>query len=177
TTKKGYFASNREDGMGSDDIYGFLESKPLDFNCYSNLKGIVKDEKTKEIIADAVLNITNANGEIIGKGISDSEGNFDLNSSCEKGTYTIITLKEIYAEATTAVELGTSLEINDIEILLISNFAPADLGADLAKKLNLEKIYFDFDQSYIRKDAQAIMEKVVAYLNQYPNTKIRIGSH
>ncbi|MBO0590027.1 OmpA family protein, partial [Cellulophaga sp. E16_2] len=36
---------------------------------------------------------------------------------------------------------------------------------------------FDFDQSYIRKDAQAIMEKVVAYLNQYPNTKIRIGSH
>ncbi|AIY15082.1 OmpA family protein [Cellulophaga baltica] len=177
TTKKGYFASNRENGIGSDDIYGFSESKALDFNCYSNLKGIVKDEKTKEIIADAVLNITNANGEVIGKGISDSEGNFDLDSSCEKGAYTIITLKENYAEATTAIEIGTSLEINDIEILLISNFAPADLGADLAKKLNLEKIYFDFDQSYIRKDAQIIMEKVIAYLNQYPDTKIRIGSH
>jgi outer membrane protein OmpA-like peptidoglycan-associated protein/Tol biopolymer transport system component len=177
TTKKGYFASNRENGIGSDDIYGFSESKALDFNCYSNLKGIVKDEKTKEIIADAVLNITNANGEIIGKGISDSEGNFNLDSSCEKGAYNIITSKENYEEATIVVEIGKSLEINDLEILLVSNLTPVDVGADLAQKLNLEKIYFDFDQSYIRKDAQAILEKVIAYLNQYPNTKIRIGSH
>ncbi|WP_165750293.1 OmpA family protein [Cellulophaga sp. Z1A5H] len=177
TTKKGYFASNREDGMGSDDIYGFLESKPLDFNCYTSLNGSVKDMNTKQTIADAVLNITNANGEVVGKGISDSTGNFDLDSTCDEGTYAIVASKENYDVGSTSFKMTSTTDINDLEILMTSNFTPADLGADLAEKLNLEKIYFDFDQSYIRKDAQAIMEKVVAYLNQYPNTKIRIGSH
>src|SRR5690606_10477361 len=38
-------------------------------------------------------------------------------------------------------------------------------------------IYFDFDKSNIRKDAQVELEKLLAALNQYPNLKIEIRSH
>jgi outer membrane protein OmpA-like peptidoglycan-associated protein len=177
STKKGYFASNRGEGMGSDDIYSFLETKALDFNCYTAIEGMVKDEKTKEILPGSVLTIKNSKGEVIAKGIADSEGNFNINSSCEKGSYMVMGTKENYEEGSLAFKVLDSKGINDLELLLASNFTPADLGSDLAKKLNLEKIYFDFDQSYIRRDAQVIMEKVIAYLKQYPQVKVRIGSH
>ncbi|MBU2996838.1 OmpA family protein, partial [Cellulophaga baltica] len=84
---------------------------------------------------------------------------------------------ENYEEGSLSFEIIDAKGLKDLELLLASSFTPADLGADLAQKLNLEKIYFDFDKSYIRRDAQVIMEKVIAYLKQYPEVNVRIGSH
>ncbi|MBU2997236.1 flagellar motor protein MotB, partial [Cellulophaga baltica] len=98
STKKGYFASNRAEGMGSDDIYSFTETKALDFDCYTAIEGIVKDEKTKEILPGAVVSIKNAQGEVVAKGIADSMGNFDMDSACEKGAYIVMATKENYEE-------------------------------------------------------------------------------
>ncbi len=38
-------------------------------------------------------------------------------------------------------------------------------------------IYYDFDQSYIRPDAEPELEKLLALLNENPTIKVEIGSH
>ena len=48
TTKKGYFASNRNQGKGGDDIYSFIETTPLNKTCDGTLEIIVLDETTLE---------------------------------------------------------------------------------------------------------------------------------
>lgn len=176
-TSKGYFASNRKEGVGSDDIYSFTENIPLNFSCITTLKGIVKDEKTNEILPDARLTVLNSNGEIITQGMSDSQGNFTLEGDCTEGDYTIVATKADYKENKFNFTNQGGAEITNLEIALKSSIDEAAMGDDLAKKLNLEKIYFDFDKANIRRDAQVVLEKVVAYLKQYPNTNIQIGSH
>lgn len=47
----------------------------------------------------------------------------------------------------------------------------------MAKALSLRHIYFDLDQSKIRKDARVELEKIVEVLVQNPTIKIEIGSH
>jgi outer membrane protein OmpA-like peptidoglycan-associated protein len=177
STRKGYFASNRKDGLGSDDIYSFVENTPLNFSCITMLRGIVKDEKTNEFLPDARFTVLNSNGEIITQGMSDSQGNFTLEGDCTKGDYTIVASKTDYKKTTINFTNKGEAEITNLEIALKSSIDEAAMGDDLAKKLNLEKIYFDFDKANIRRDAQVVLEKVVAYLKQYPNTNIQIGSH
>ncbi|MDP5062494.1 MAG: OmpA family protein, partial [Maribacter sp.] len=48
---------------------------------------------------------------------------------------------------------------------------------DLAKYLNIEPIYFDFDKYFIREDAKISIEKVLAYLNEYPSVNVQVRSH
>lgn len=176
STKKGYFASNRKTGMGSDDIYSFQETKALNFECGVSVTGIVKDIKTKEILPNAKVKISNNLGETVAETMSDSNGEFILDEVCKKEGYTIVASKTDFNEETMSFSLS-DLKNNNIEMLLSSNVPEFGPGSDLAQKLNLEKIYFDFDKSNIRRDAQIIMEKVVAYLKQYPEAKIKIGSH
>ena len=51
------------------------------------------------------------------------------------------------------------------------------MGTDLFKLLNLKPIYFDYDKSNIRPDAQIEIQKVINYLKEYPTVKIDVRSH
>ena len=48
---------------------------------------------------------------------------------------------------------------------------------DLAKILDIPIIYFDFDKSNIRYDAEIELQKVLVVLNKYPTMTIDIKSH
>lgn len=43
--------------------------------------------------------------------------------------------------------------------------------------IELKKIYYDFDQSYIRSEASVELDKLVALLNKYPTMEIELSSH
>jgi outer membrane protein OmpA-like peptidoglycan-associated protein len=51
------------------------------------------------------------------------------------------------------------------------------LGEDLAKKFNINPIYFDLDKSDIRPDAAIELDKIVQIMNAYPDIVIELGSH
>jgi outer membrane protein OmpA-like peptidoglycan-associated protein len=53
----------------------------------------------------------------------------------------------------------------------------APIGTDLAKYLSIKPIYFDFNKSVIREDAQEILKKILAYLDEYPDAKVEVRSH
>jgi outer membrane protein OmpA-like peptidoglycan-associated protein len=51
------------------------------------------------------------------------------------------------------------------------------IGDDLAKKFNINPIYFDLDKSDIRPDAAIELDKIVDIMNAYPDIVIELGSH
>jgi outer membrane protein OmpA-like peptidoglycan-associated protein len=61
----------------------------------------------------------------------------------------------------------------------IYNFKEIEYGCgdDLAKKLELNTIYFDLDKSLIRPDASVILDQVLDVMNRNPSMKIYIRSH
>jgi len=175
-TKKGYFSSNRTNGKGSDDIYSFREEKPLDFECTRAIAGVTKDEKTGTTIAKARVVVYDDKNEKVYETVSKNDGSFILEGNCNDGNFVVIGDKETYEQGTTNFKSENGADLGSI-IVLLKAIEKAPTGTDLANYLELEPIYFDFDKWNIRADAAIGLKKVIAYLNEYPSQKIRIGSH
>ncbi|MFS4491365.1 OmpA family protein [Maribacter sp. 2308TA10-17] len=175
-TRQGYFASNRINGRGSDDIYSFLELRPLDFECLKDIAGIVKDKKTGAMLSNTNIVVYNDKGQKISKTLSKNDGTFTLKGKCNEGNYQVVGEKATYEKGMANFENKNGSPVERIELLL-SQIEEAPTGTDLAKYLKLEPIYFDFDKSFIRADARVILEKVLAYMRRYPSAKVDVRSH
>jgi len=154
-TKKGYFASNRADGVGDDDIYALTELKATDFECYSNLSGIVKDKKTGAIVVNAIVLLLDQDNQEVAETVSGSDGKFILKSDCSNQEYQVVASKVDYERDLVNINNNGELDVPLIELLL----AKEDGGA------------------YIRSDSKKILDKIIAYMNAYPEAKIQVRSH
>ncbi len=180
TSREGFFTSNREGGNGFDDIYGFKELKPISTQCIQSVNGIVRDKNTRQIIPGAKVILMSDSMEVLVETFSDEKGYFDLGEiECEK-TYTARASKEKYS---IAEETFTSTAELDLALALEMNLTPkvvepiVAIGTDLTELLNLDPINFDYDKSFIRPDAAAILQRVVNYMERYPSVKIDVRSH
>lgn len=176
STKKGYFASNRAGGMGSDDIYALTELKALDTRCFVNLSGVVKDKETNVIIQDSTVELLNENGDTKDTAQSDEGGSYSLKATCDETDYVLVASKEGYESQRKTVSHHDS-DLSNIVLYLVQEDNGAPIGADLAKYLGTNPIYFDFNTSYLRDDAKMVLEKIITYLNTYPQAKVEIRSH
>lgn len=175
-TKKGFFASNRKGGMGDDDIYALSEIKPIETRCFFDLEGIVKDGVTGKVIENSAITLLSQNGSVLADSKSDIEGRFTLQVACDQIDYITTASKETYVP-TRKYTSSQGSEASYLTFLLdpIDTGAPA--GTDLAKYLNIKPIYFNLNRSNIRKDAEVVFEKILKYLNTYPEAKIEVRSH
>ncbi len=178
TTKKGYFASNREGGQGDDDIYSFVEMKPIQWTCEQEIIGVVKDSKTNEILTGAQVKLFDNNNKELENTYSNEEGKFRFKSllECDE-VYFVRASKKDYNSAEVLMPKQEEAGLRSTVVLLEKEEIPFEVGDDLAKILNIPIIYFDFDKSNIRPDAAAELEKVVAVMKQYPTLKIDVRSH
>ena len=174
-SKKGFLSSNREGGQGSDDIYKFLETKPI--WCEQSLFGVVTDEETKELLPNTKLTLYDDKFNIVKETVSDTQAKYEfLEVACSKKYYVRAT-REKYETKETAViiqkESGTT-EMN-IELKLIE--CKVKIGDDLANCFKINIIYFDLDKWDIRPDAAIDLAKLLDVLEQNPSMKINIRSH
>lgn len=176
-TKKGFFASNRDGGQGDDDIYSFKENKVLDLTCHTKIAGVIKDQETGALLANAEVVIYNSANEIITKGITGTDGAFDLEGNCANGDYKLVASKEKYNQGDKIFATVDAKDTMDVELSLEETRRAAPIGTDLAKYLDIVPIYFDFDKSFIREDAKVSMEKVLAYLREFPEVHVQVSSH
>ncbi|MBT8293656.1 MAG: OmpA family protein [Eudoraea sp.] len=173
--KRGYFASNRADGMGADDIYGFLETRPLVFECLQPITGTVRDKISNEVLVGATVKVINENNEEVLSAITDNEGNYTLSCDCNQGNF-------VRAQTQGYIPAEEYLPISDgkpmiIDFYLEREIVEAGFGDDLAKLLQLSTIYFDFGKYDIRRDAEIEIQKVIAAMEKYPSLKIKANSH
>ncbi len=174
-TKKGYFASNRPGGRGSDDIYSFVETKPLITKCDGSLKSIAIDESSGKVLPDANVTIKDDLGIVLYSGKTDGEGIFETVLDCADKEYTIIVEKEDYDTISKIIATNRN-NPNLSETLRLKNNLP-EKGIDLAKLLNLKPIYFASNKALILGKTAKELDKVVVYMKEYPSIKIEIGSH
>ena len=174
-TRNGYFASNRENGVGEDDIYSFVETKKLEFDCIKPITGTVRDKISNEVLVGATVKVIDENNEELASAITDSNGNYSITIDCNKGNFVRATMQGY-------VPSEEYLNISDSKPLIVDFYLERDTvtagyGDDLAKLLQLSTIYFDFDRYNVRPDAEIEIQKVIAAMEKYPSLKLKVTSH
>ncbi|WP_340076725.1 OmpA family protein [Leptobacterium sp. I13] len=172
----GYFASNRDGGVGSDDIYFFIETIPLVTQCEQVVTGVITDKNRKTPIPNAQVLVINTKNELLQTVVTDSEGTYKVTIDCTQDHFMRAT-KETYTPSETLVSASYGTDTLTINFELEKETVTAGIGDDLAQLLQLKPIYFDFDKAKIRKDAEIELEKVVAAMEKYPSIKIDIRAH
>jgi outer membrane protein OmpA-like peptidoglycan-associated protein len=162
--KRGYFSSNRPGGKGNDDIYSFYSR-----DCAQIIKGITRNKESNEILSDVLVKLMDAGGKLISEINSNENGEYEFETNCNKKII-VLGSKSSYLDD----KFEISLDDKD------GNITNKDLFLDSLIKGNqivVNPIYFDFDKSNIRTDAEYELEKVIDILRLYPNMIIKIESH
>ncbi len=169
----GYFASNRKRGLGSDDIYKFNQ----EIACAIIADGVTLDKDSNEPIGGVTVELIDKDSNVINSTVSDDEGNYKFESTSCEDQYIVRGIKEDYNgdEKLFNTPNVSGTVSNNLYLELAKK--PLKVGDDLAKVLDLNPIYFDFDRFNIRRDAALELEKVVAVLNEYPAMFIDVRSH
>ncbi len=168
----GYFSSNRAGGEGSDDIYYFELIPPVIEECTQYVKGKVMDKITFKPVQGAVVVLKSEAGVVLKEVETDVYGWFDFVINCEDN-YHLTATKEPYettekyflASDTNGITVNLVLEMNEF----------VNVGDKLL--ININPIYFDFDDAQIRIDAAYELNKVIAVMKKYPTLIIESGSH
>ena len=163
----GYFASNRDGGVGSDDIYAYNRVLPL------KVEGTVTDLINNKPVEHAKITLFDANNNQIAYLVTDENGYYEINIDRD-ADYKIIGSQTKYVDdsktftsknlAKTTTSITADLSLNPVQDIII-----------LAE---LNTIYFDFEKYNIRHDASSELDKIVNMMqNEYPKMVIRIEAH
>lgn len=183
TGMKGYFSSNRAGGKGNDDLY-FLKIKHVPVI----IRGVIKDRDTKDVLADANISVVNESGNTILTSITRNDGQFEF--EVNKGQeYIINVTKEFYFENEKSVGTSTLRPNDEVfsEIFLeqkieetTDNITPKSMEEEdgvALQVVEIEYINYSLDKTDINPDAAVTLNKLIAFLKEFPDLEIRIESH
>ena len=172
----GYFSSNRNGGVGDDDIYSFLQLEDIREKCDILLRGTITDKDSGTNLSGAKVTLYDTKNEILNSVVVDSIGEFTFTIECNKDYF----IRGEMIDYTSVEKLVTTPKKSDtitVNLQLNKNIKTATIGKDLGKILDLKPIYFSFNKFTIRKDAKTDLAKVIEVMNEYPSMKIDIRSH
>ena len=173
-TGTGFFTSNREGGKGYDDIYTLKELRKL--KCEQILEGTITDPKTGQPLPGAKVSLFSNDFKFLKEVLADQKGVYSFTVECGE-IYYIRAEKEDYLTKETKVTIDKSSGKTEYPIALENKFRKIETNTDLAKEFDMPIIHFDFDKSFIRKDAQVELAKILVIMEQYPKIKIDVRSH
>ena len=192
----GYLSSSRMGGLGGDDIYRFEKRKlpplpdpPVVETAPEEAKLILEVYVVEGIYEDPL----NPNSAILGRRPipqasiditldekvetveTDEEGKYRLELEVDKA-YEFLASKPEYLRNKGSFSsqglrptLGVAEQIFEVEIQLEKIF--------LNQEIVLENIYYDFEEDYIREDAEPTLDELAATLQLNPEIVIEMSSH
>ena len=170
----GYFSSNRSGGKGGDDIYYFTKAKAP---CDQFISGRVTNSKSKAPIADAIVKAFNAFGDELTEAKTNADGTYRLTVPCNIKVKVMASKanhsndeEEVQTNKVNGDELkNINFELSTYEDLVVKQ------GND--EKIDINPIFFDYDESDITPQAVIELDKVVFAMNNFKKLKIKIESH
>ncbi|MEP3208486.1 MAG: OmpA family protein [Maribacter sp.] len=174
--QQGFFASNRPNGKGDDDIYSFkrlvVEEVPASSNA---IAGVITELITGDVMPQTLVELLDENGIKLKEMVADDDGSFIFEDLEADKKYTIKATNDTYFEN---IQEVTALENDTLQVDAVMRKLKEMIAVeDGIKKLKTDMIHFDFDKSYIRKDASEELDKLVEVMTEYPNMVIKIESH
>ncbi|WP_046755867.1 OmpA family protein [Kordia jejudonensis] len=164
--KKGFVASNRDGGKGSDDIYETTLINPI---CDVDYVISVTDKETGAALSGAKVVLADDQGNSVGTKTTDADGKVTFKVECDKSSQIEATIQG-YVPQQIDVNSGDNPE-RRVDIAL------APIEEIIEDVIVLNPIYFDFDKHNIRQDAAFELDKVVNVMTKYPNMVIKVETH
>lgn len=160
----GYLTSNREGGLGADDIYTFRIPPPI-----FSVSGRVYDTDTKESISGATVELFGSDGTSLSvKTGDDGMYRYELKPETKykvSASYTGYLTK--FLEVETIGLMDSKDFIGDFDFPLKST----------AKPIELRDIFYDLDKATLRAESKAELDKLIVILDENPTITIRIEAH
>jgi outer membrane protein OmpA-like peptidoglycan-associated protein/Tol biopolymer transport system component len=198
---RAYFASSKQGGYGSEDIYKitFLgpEKEPLlstedqllamVANPISNLKteaaveiksakltilkGVVTDAKTGAVLEAAIDLVDNDKNEVLATFKSNSATGKYLVTLPSGKNYGIAVKRDGYLFHSENFNLPDNADFQEF------NKDVALKKIEVGSTIVLRNIFFDFDKATIRPESANELDRLIKLLNDNPTVKIELGSH
>lgn len=156
-TKEGFFASNREGGKGSDDIYQFKEIKDLIVeDCKQFIAGVISDIDTKLPLENATVLLQDSDNKTLHTSTTSADGKFSFTVPCE-ASYKVSAFKENYTNASKTLALDkTRDKVNDASLALKSLEVIRQEEKQIAENKRKQEIILEEENR--KKEALAAVE-------------------
>lgn len=164
---EGFVSSNREGGVGSDDIYAIKKLQPL---CDVLVSANVTDIKTGKALSGAMVSLYDDQGNKVTSKATNAEGIAEFMVECGKDSALEVTMegydsRRVPVKGSEEEEVKVPIALDPIEELIV------------ADRIELAPIYFDYDKSNITSQAAFELDKLVQIMNKYPDMVISATSH
>jgi outer membrane protein OmpA-like peptidoglycan-associated protein len=166
-TEEGFVSSNREGGLGGDDIYAIKKLQPL---CDVLITGTVTDSKTGNPINAASVSLYDDQSNMVLTKVTNSDGTVEFIVECGKESELEVVMdgyesQKLTVSGSEEEEKAVSIMLDPIEAIITP------------EAVNLDPIYFEYDKSNITAQAAFELDKLVQIMNKYPEMVINATSH
>lgn len=168
----GYFSSNRQGGVGDDDIY-YFKIKPKE------LILIAYNKKTNEILCEVETKLTetpSSRNVIFAK---DNPCSARFKISLNTG-YDIVGKKTGFSNGELDLLEGSVLKLNNgdtVRIYLEPDQPPVIEEEPKPEIIAIKNVYYDFDKYNIRRDASKTLNEVLETLKANPRMRLLLSAH
>lgn len=170
---KGFVSSNRS---GLDKLYIFEREENI-LTKYL-VEGLVQDKNSKELLPGSLVTLFDDAGNVLQDSIVGSKADYLFKIEPNK-KYKIRGTRKAYIPQD--VEFSTDGQGKHSIYLILESFADAEERVRQNEKgdikVELDKIYFDFNKSKIRDDAATTLNVLVDLMKKYPTMEVEVSAH
>jgi outer membrane protein OmpA-like peptidoglycan-associated protein/tetratricopeptide (TPR) repeat protein len=172
---QGYVSSNR---TGFDRIYRFAREENI-LTKYQ-VEGIVQDKNSKELLAGSLVTLFNEAGNVVQDSIVGDDAYYIFKIEPNK-KYKVRGTRKAYIPQDVEFSTDSKGKIQHNIHLSLESFADAEEKVKKDEegevKVELDKIFFDFDKSNIREDAAVTLNVLVDLMKKYPTMEVEVSAH
>ncbi|MCJ7465497.1 MAG: OmpA family protein [Maribacter sp.] len=173
---KGYFASNRLGGKGSDDLYGYEVDRLPGLKTLV-LRGKLSKPESGQAVDNATIQILDEDNNVLKQLVSDENGAYQFEIPW-RDALVFKTKKERYSPFVKAYDKNELEELQktslNIEMMLLEDVV---VEKENQPVLKLKDIFFDTGKSTITPEMEQEFNKVLEIVKYFPQMKLRIESH
>lgn len=170
--KKAYFSSNKLNGKGGWDIYGFDLYKEARPEKVLFVKGRLLDEKG-DVLVDAKVELKSTKDNRKTEALVDRlTGNYAVAASVRPKEEFIMTVKKLDYSFTSRY-IKPSEELFEEPAQIDFEVKPIKVGV----RVKIHNIYFAFNSSDLNSISMIVLDNFIEFLEENPNIKIRLEGH
>jgi len=171
----GYVSSNR---TGYDRLFGFARIiNPLTIY---QVEGIVQDLNSKALLGGSLVTLFDESDTVIQDTIVGDDAHYIFKIEPNK-KYKVRGTRKAYIPQDVEFSTDSKGKVQHNIYLSLESFADAEErvkeNEEEVVKVELDKIYFDFDKSNIREDAGVILNVLVDLMKKYPSMEVEVSAH
>lgn len=175
TSDQAYFSSNRS---GLDKLYKTVREENI-LTKYA-VSGVVQDSISGKLLAGSLVSLLDEREILIDDMIVGKEANYFFKIEPNK-KYTIRGTRKLYIPQDVQFSTDKNGSISHDILLTLLSYQDAEKTIKPDRKgdvqVELDQIFFDFDQSVIKPEASKTLDNLVAIMKKYPAMYIEVSSH